>query len=216
MSNSRSTLIGWVVTSVIVVGAIAGLIFLAGKPTGTGTSNSLRTVGTDDYILGPSTAPAVVIVYGDFQCPACKSYEPVLKGLKTEFGDQLALVFRHFPLKSAHKYAESAARASEAANLQDKFWQFHDLLYDRQGSWSVTTDIDGAMAGYAKDLGLDVEKFKTDYKGAAVQARIDRDANDARVLSLSGTPSFFLNGSPIAIPNSQQAFADLIRVKLPK
>ncbi len=213
MPSSRSTLIGWIVSIVIVVGGIAGLIFLSGRPTGTGTG-TVQTVGADDHLLGSADAPAVVIAYSDFQCPACLAYEPILKSLRTEFGDKLTVVFRHFPLKSIHKYAESAALASEAANLQGKFWEFHDLLYDRQKSWTGATDIDQTMADYAKELGLDVDRFTADYKGATVQARVDRDINDGLARGLNSTPSFFLNGAAITNPNSQQAFADLIRAKI--
>lgn len=213
MAQSRTTLIGWILTTVIIVGGIAGLVFLSGGPTGSG--GNVPAVTTDDHLQGPATAPAVVVTYSDFQCPACSAYEPVLKGLKTEFGEKLTIVYRHFPLKTIHKYAEAAARASEAANLQGKFWEMHDLLYDRQRSWSVATNINETLAGYAKELGLDTEKFATDYTGSAVKARVDRDVNDGLGLGVNSTPSFYLNGTKISNPNSQEAFSKLIQEKIP-
>lgn len=215
MARSRSTVIGWIISIVIVVGGIAGLIFLAGKPAGNAGGN-VPAVTTTDHLNGPATAPAIIIAYSDFQCPACGAYEPILQGLKTQFGENMTIVFRHFPLKSIHKYAEAAARASEAADLQGKFWEYHDLLYSRQSSWAATTDIDQALADYAKELTLDVGKFTTDYKSSAVAARVNRDVTDGLALGINSTPTFYLNGTHLDNPSSQQAFADLINAKIPK
>lgn len=214
MAQSRTTLIGWIITAVIIIGGITGLIFLSRGPSG-GAGN-LPAVTADDHLQGPASAPAIVVAYSDFQCPACLAYEPILKSLKTEFGDQLTIVYRHYPLKSIHKYAEAAARASEAAQLQGQFWEMHDLLYDRQKSWTGSSSIDETLAGYAEELGLDVEKFKTDYAGEVVKARVNRDVNGGLSLGVNGTPTFYLNGDKISNPNSQQAFSDLIRTKIPK
>lgn len=212
MAQSRTTIIGWIITAVIIIGGIAGLVFLSGSPSGGG---ALPAVTAEDHLQGPATAPAVLVVYSDFQCPACLAYEPILKSLKTEFGDKLTIVYRHYPLKSIHRYAEAAARASEAANLQSKFWEMHDLLFDRQRSWTDASDIDAAFEGYAAELKLDVEKYKTDYAGAAVKARVDRDVNSGIALGINGTPTFFLNGEKIANPNSQENFSNLIKAKIP-
>lgn len=213
MAQSRTTLIGWILTTIIIVGGIAGLVFLSGSPSG--GNGTLPEVTTEDHLQGPSSSPAVLVAYSDFQCPACLAYEPILKSLKTEFGDKLTIVFRHFPLKTIHQYAEAAARASEAANLQGKFWEMHDLLYDRQKSWTASTNIDSTLADYAKELGLDVEKFTTDYKSTTVKERVDRDINSGLSLGINSTPTFYLNGSKISNPNSQQAFTDLIKGKIP-
>ncbi len=213
MAQSRTTLIGWIVTAVIIIGGIAGLVFLSGGGSTTGT---LPAVTVDDHLQGPTSAPAIVVAYSDFQCPACLAYEPILKSLKTEFSDRLTIVFRHYPLKSIHKYAEAAARASEAAQLQGQFWAMHDLLYDRQKSWTGSSDINETLAEYAAELNLDVEKFKTDYDSETVKARVNRDINDGLSLGVNGTPTFFLNGAKISNPNSQQAFSDLIKAKIPE
>lgn len=213
MAQSRTTIIGWIITAVIIIGGIAGLVFLSGSPTGGGT---LPAVTADDHLQGPATAPAILVAYSDFQCPACLAYEPVLKGVKNEFGDQLTIVYRHFPLKSIHPFAESAARASEAANLQGKFWEMHDLLFDRQRSWSSASNIDTTLADYANELKLDVEKFKTDYRSAAVKSRVDRDVSGGIAIGINSTPTFYLNGNKITNPNSQQALSDLIKAKVGK
>lgn len=213
MAQSRTTIIGWIITAVIIVGGIAGLVFLSGSPTGGGT---LPAVTAEDHLLGPATAPAILVTYSDFQCPACLAYEPILKGLKTEFGDKVTIVYRHYPLKSIHQFAEPAARASEAANLQGKFWEMHDLLFDRQRSWSAASNIDEALAGYAKELGLDETKFATDYKSSEVRSRVDRDVVAGLGIGINSTPTFYLNGEKISNPQSQEAFSELISAKIPQ
>src|SRR5258705_8279132 len=107
-----------------------------------------------DHIQGPASAPITLVEYGDYQCPYCGAAYPVVKRLQKKMGKNLRFVFRNFPLTQAHPYAMVAAEAAEAADLQGKFWEMHDLLFEQQQS--LSPDI---IPEWAKKIGLDVEKF---------------------------------------------------------
>jgi protein-disulfide isomerase len=104
------------------------------------------------------------------------------------------IIFREFPLVPAHQHALAAARAAEAAGLQGKFWQMHGMIYENQKVWHVAFDVRPIFEGYARQLGLNVERFKTDISGPVVERRIFLDGKRAHALGVSGTPTVFLNG----------------------
>jgi len=142
-----------------------------------------------DHIRGPKKDALVTLVeYGDFECPYCGQAEPAVRGLIREFGE-LRFVFRHLPLTEVHPHAQLAAEAAEAAAVQDAFWEMHDLLLDHQGALT-TRDL----TGYARLLGLDPERFTSDLRKHAGEARIAEDVDSADLSGVSGTPTFFVNG----------------------
>jgi len=100
-----------------------------------GQPGSVMLTG-DDHYKGNPDAQVVLIEYSDFQCPACRAYIPIITSLIEQFPDDLVVVYRHFPLQSVHANARAAAEASEAAAKQGKFWEFHDILFDKQTEWS--------------------------------------------------------------------------------
>ncbi|RAO50043.1 Na(+)/H(+) antiporter NhaA [Micromonospora saelicesensis] len=140
-----------------------------------------------DHVRGPAGASVTLVQYGDFQCPYCGKAEPVVRQL---LGDaDLRFVWRHLPLSDVHPQARLAAEAAEAAAVQGKFWQMHDLLLDHQGELDIT-----ALIKYADDLGLDQRRFHDDLTSQAHAARIDSDIDSADSSGVSGTPTFFING----------------------
>jgi protein-disulfide isomerase len=141
-----------------------------------------------DHIRGPVDAPVTVVEYGDFECPYCGRAEPVVRDLLREFAD-LTYVWRHLPLDDVHPHARLAAEAAEAADAQGAFWEMHDLLLDHQGDLELED-----LAGYAADLGLDVDRFTEDVVERAYAARVARDVDSADMASVGGTPTFFING----------------------
>lgn len=155
-----------------------------------------------DWVRGPANAPVTLIEYSDFQCPACAGAESLLRLLEEGYGDQLRIVYRHFPLMSIHDKAQITAEAAEAAGAQGKFWEMHDLLFERQGEWaSLSTDqMLQVLENYAKELGLDVERFTRDLEKHTFQARVMGQYQDATAMGLPGTPSFILNGR--FVPNN--------------
>src|SRR2546425_5204512 len=114
------------------------------------------------HALGDAKAPVTLEEFGDFQCPPCGLLHPVLKMMEHEFGPRLRIIFREFPLVPTHQYVLAAARSAEAAGMQGKFWEMHDLLYENQKFWSNAFDVRPIFEGYATKIGLDLEKFRRD------------------------------------------------------
>jgi Na+/H+ antiporter NhaA len=141
-----------------------------------------------DHIRGPVDAPVTVLEYGDFECPYCGQAEPVLRELLREHGD-VAYVWRHLPLNDVHPNAQRAAEAAEAAAEQGAFWEMHDVLLERQADLTYRD-----LIGYARELGLDVERFEHDLRTRTGAGRIAQDVDSADLSAVSGTPTFFING----------------------
>jgi Na+/H+ antiporter NhaA len=140
-----------------------------------------------DHVRGPSDASVTLVEYGDFQCPYCGRAEPVVRELLHDV--DLRYVWRNLPLTDVHPQAEMAAKAAEAAAVQDKFWEMHDLLLAHQDQLRI---ID--LLGYARELGMDADKFHEDMMRAAIGERISGDLESADLSGVSGTPTFFVNG----------------------
>ncbi len=162
--------------------------------------DQIFTVTPTDHVIGNAHAPVTLYEFADLQCPSCAAYYPIIKELSNSYTDKVRVVFRHFPLRTLHKNALSAAYAAEAASNQGKFWEMIELLYARQDEWSATTDFGSKARGYARDLGLNAERFVADMNSQGVKDRVAHDEKEAASLALRGTPSFFLNGNPLSIP----------------
>ncbi len=149
-----------------------------------------RPVSANDHSEGPADAPLVLVEYGDYQCPYCGAAYPVVKRLQKKFGKKLRFVFRNFPLTQAHPYALIAAQAAEAAALQGKFWEMHDLLFERQVSLNP-----GIIPIWAERIGLNVERFGNDIEQGVVEKRIKDDRQSGIRSGVNGTPTFYINGT---------------------
>jgi protein-disulfide isomerase len=149
------------------------------------------------HTLGPANAPVQLEEFGDFQCPPCGMFHPILEQMREEFGDKLRITFREFPLVPAHQHAIAAASAAEAAALQGKFWQMHDLLYEHQADWKDKTDVGPIFDGYAKQIGLDIERWKKDAGSEQVAQRIFLDGKRGHSMGVRGTPTVFINGREV-------------------
>ncbi len=159
---------------------------------GTATTITDLAVPVDpdrDHIRGPEDDALVTLVeYGDFECPYCGQAEPAVRELIKEYGE-LRFVFRHLPLTDVHPHAQLAAEAAEAAGRQGKFWEMHDTLMDHQGALSARDLIQ-----YADELGLDTAQFTADLRKHYGAARVAEDVDSADLATVSGTPTFFING----------------------
>ena len=183
----------------MIVGVILGVfvfLFLAWKLT-TPSSDKPTIVSLpvveSDHIKGNEKANITIIEYADFQCPACKTIQPVLKQVLAKYGDKLKFVYRHFPLDQ-HKYALSAASAAEAAGQQGKFFEYGESLYEGQDDWQSGKDIDQLFDKYAQDLGLDLAKFNADRKNSQLNSKISTDQKSGINVKVDSTPTFFING----------------------
>lgn len=163
-----------------------------------------------NHVLGNNTTGVTLVEFGDFECPACYQYYPLVKQVQEKYNDQIEFRFRNFPLVQIHKNAMLAARAAEAAALQDKYWDMFDLIYTNQNSWKSASNPSDIFVGYANQLGLDTAKFTEDMNSAAVLATINADVSAAQAIGATGTPTFVLNGEKIETPNSLEAFTQVI------
>ncbi len=153
---------------------------------------------TPAHTVGPANAPVHLEEFGDFECPPCALVHPIMDQMHREFGDRLKITFREFPLTQMHPHAVAAASAAEAAGLQGKFWEMHKLLYENQKTWHEAFDVRPIFEGYAKQIGLDVGRFKQDINGDAVSLRIVEDGKRGRYLGVKGTPTVYLNGRELS------------------
>jgi protein-disulfide isomerase len=172
------------------------LIAVGGGSSGTDYNSGKATEQpiSEDWVRGNPAAKVVLIEYSDFQCPACKAYEPLLRQAESLFESNVAFVYRHFPLTQLHANADLAARASEAAGKQGKFWEMHDALFDHHDSWENMLNAESTFLGYAQQIGLNLDQFKSDLTSSEVkQAAADDYARGVRA-GVQGTPSFILNG----------------------
>ena len=160
---------------------------------GTATTVTDLAVPVDperDHIRGPVKGALVTLVeYGDFECPYCGQAEPAVRELISQYGE-LRFVFRHLPLTEVHPHAQLAAEAAEAAAEQGAFWGMHDMLMDHQGALNF-----GDLVRYAGELGLNPERFSADLRKHAGAARVAEDVDSADLATVSGTPTFFINGN---------------------
>jgi len=147
------------------------------------------------HALGSSNAPVTLEEFGDFECPPCGMLHPILKNLEGQFGQaKLRIIFREFPLVPTHQHALAAARAAEAAGLQGKFWEMHDMIYENQNTWHGAFDVRPIFEGYATKIGLDLVQFRQDNSNEVVEQRIFLDGKRGHSLGVTGTPTVFLNG----------------------
>ena len=146
-------------------------------------------VGEDDHFQGSPDAPAVLVEYGDYQCPNCGAAYYVIKALQERFKDNLCFVFRNMPLTRTHRYAQLAAEGAEAAGAQDRFWEMHDGLYENQSDLSP-----GLLEVLARTLDLDIERFEEDLAAHHFHGRVRRDFMGGVRSGVNGTPTFFING----------------------
>lgn len=149
------------------------------------------------HTLGSANAPVQLEEFGDFQCPPCGMFHPILEQMHAEFGDKLRITFREFPLVPAHQHAVAAASSAEAAGLQGKFWEMHDLLYEHQADWKDKMDVGPIFEGYANQIGLDVERWKRDVGSEQVAQRIFLDGKRGHSMGVRGTPTVFVNGREV-------------------
>lgn len=221
--------IGWIIFSVVVVLILGGLVAwtrIANPPIDlTGVENNSVIAASNqngniaDHTSGSTSNKILFIEYGDYQCPSCGGAYPNVKTLMEEYGDDVTLVFRNFPLTAIHPNARAAAAVAEAAGLQGKFWEMHDKLYETQNDWSSldASKRTTVFNGYAQTLGLDMDKFAADVAGKEVAQKINFDLALGKNNDVAATPTFFLNGEKVDDETSSgivQGNLDAIKAKL--
>ncbi len=195
-------------TVVMVVVVVVASFWL-----GTVWDNKTATPGTKqpgtskagiDPKAGPDSAKVKIVEYSDFQCPFCGRVVQTIKQIKEEYGDQVQITFRNYPL-SFHQYAQKAAEAAECANVQGKFWEMHDMMFSHQNA--LRTDD---LKSYAKQLGLDQAKFDSCLDNGEMKAEVERDFQDGTRAGVQGTPAFIINGELVSGALPFEKFKEVI------
>jgi protein-disulfide isomerase len=143
----------------------------------------------NDHVQGNELAAIELIEYGDYQCPYCGQAYPIVKHIQEVLGSRLKFVFRNFPLRKIHPQAMAAALASEAAGLQGKFWEMHDILFENQNNLDHNS-----ILSYARTLGLDAGKFNEDIASPELEKKVLSDFQSGLLGGVNATPTFFVNG----------------------
>ncbi len=213
MTNKFQQILIWGLIILGLGAIVLGMIgIVSKKPEGV----LINPVNSNDWVRGNKNAKVVLVEYSDFQCPACAYYSGMVKNLERDFLNDLAVVYRHFPLEQIHKYAKLSAQAAEAAGKQGKFWEMHDVLFEKQSEWSVSDDALQNFISYAQTLGLDINRFQTDLNSKDIEDRIQKNIISAYDQKLAGTPTFFLNGKQIQNPKDYEEFKRLIEGEINK
>lgn len=198
-----------IIAAVIIV--LGGVFFITNKQSGSTTTSS--NAKPSSHVEGSASSGVTLVEYGDYECPYCSQFYPYVKQAVEAYKDKVQFQFRNLPLSSIHKNAFAAARAAEAAGMQGKFWEMHDKLYENQdpkaqSGWVVSTDpLNEYFVNYARQVGLDTTKFKTDYASSAVNDVINADVAEFKKTKLEeSTPTFILNGKHITPGYSVEDF----------
>jgi protein-disulfide isomerase len=192
----------FVIIAAVLVAAV-GAGYLMFNSSQTQPSATLPPAAGSGATPGGAVSKGAVVIdeFGDYQCPPCGSLHPLLKTLKSEYGDRLQINFHHFPLVQIHSHALEAAYAAASASLQGKFWEMHNLLYENQSAWSQVGDFNPLLLDYARQAGLDVSRFTRDMNGLQVMKIVSEDGRRAEAAGVNSTPTVFINNQ--LIPNDK-------------
>ena len=205
-------IIFWLIVAVIIGASIIVGLTRFGKNSPDNTVTDI----TGGWTKGNKDAKITLVEYSDFQCPACATYQTMTKQLFSEFQNDIAFTYRHFPLRTIHKNADLAAQAAEAAGLQGKFWEMHDIIFENQTEWAGNKDPMNNFIKYAQALEINIEQFKTDINSKTVKEKVEKDYQDSISLGLNSTPTFFLNGEKLQNPANYDEFKTLIQAAITK
>ncbi len=204
-----------------VIGSIAlifGIAAVFSNSAGTGQQpaqqlSNEQVVGANPHTIraaddASGSASVTIVEFSDFQCPACRSAEPLVKSILEQNPDDVELVYRHFPLSNIHPYAQLAGQASEVAAEEEVFWEYHDLLFENQTEWSDAGSRGTAMElfiGYFEQLEVDTAEIESRIESQEVKERVLDDLSAGNQLGVQGTPTFYVNGTQTTAQQLQSA-----------
>jgi protein-disulfide isomerase len=157
---------------------------------------------------GPKNAPITVVLFSDFQCPFCSRVEPSITELEKAYPGKVRVAWKNYPLPF-HNNAKPAAEAALAANEQGKFWEMHDILFKNQQALSAAD-----LEGYARQIGLDMAKFKAAVDSHKYAAQVEADSKQGSEVGVEGTPAAFVNGHLVSGAQPVDAFKKIVEVEL--
>jgi len=211
MSNKTKPFIV-IVVAVVLAAGIAVYWSRQSAASGEGSNNTIIAANPGGgHIRGKATAPVTLVEFGDYECPSCGYYYPMVEEVLRRYPDKVKLEFHHYPLIQMHAHALAAAMAAEAAGDQGKFWEMHDMLYKHQTQWARNPNPEAQFLAFATDLGLDANKFMRSLKSPDVEKRILEDIQRGSNARVEGTPTFYINGQSLnPLPSGVDDFAAII------
>lgn len=197
LSDDAKIFIGIALFTILIV--VGGVVVLSKQQTvqqeqQSKVYNKSDLIAADSWSRGNKEARVWIVEFSDFQCPACGAIQPVIQQVLNSYKDKILFVYRNYPLP-AHKFAQNAGLAAEAAGEQGKFWDYHDKLFANQAAWSSESDPSKTFIQYAKDIGLDTDKFTRSLNEKKGAAHIQEDVNAGNNVGITATPTFFINGT---------------------
>ena len=196
----------------IAVGILAAIIltgYLVSRIPGIGS-----TYGEGDPVKGAPQARVRIVEYSDFQCPACRKAQEPLKRILEEYGETVQIIFNDFPLVTAHPNALPASEAAQCAYSQHRFWEYHDLLFERQDIWAPSVDPQPYFLDYARNIGLNIEQFTRCIENRETQKAVRADMKEGEALRIRSTPTFFINDTRLVGQATFNNFKEAIDAQL--
>jgi protein-disulfide isomerase len=201
--------LAWIIFGSVIVLILGGLIAYSrvNSPSANVASidsNSIIAASEDngqiaDHTFGKTDSKVILIEYGDFQCPSCGGAHPQIKEITEEYKDKILFIFRNFPLTTIHPNARASSAAAEAAGQQGKYWEMHNLVFEKQDEWKALTGQERTdkFVSYALSLDLDKNRFVADMASASINQKISFDQALGKKSGVDATPTFFLNGEQL-------------------
>ncbi len=212
MTQQAKLISAIIASTALIFGGLTYLLVRA--PSDTPTPNGTIAFNDANAISqGKADSAVVVRMYSDFQCPACRSVEPVVKAVMREFGDRVKFIWKDFPLMMIHKNARNAANAGRCAEAQGKFWPMHDRLFDTQDAWSNLSDPKDRFIQFAREAGLNEADFTSCYEAKAHDGKVMDDVDEGEKNGVDSTPTFYVNGTEVR-PRSEAEWRVVLNAAL--
>ena len=216
MSKVLKPLIVIVLAVAVAAGAAVYLSRTPDQPPETAAAATRADIKGGGHIRGPENAPLTLVEFGDYQCPSCGAYHPLVKEILTRYPQQVRLEFHHFPLISIHPNSMMASLAAEAAGEQGHYWETHDALFEHQREWSDSPNAEPIFVALASRFGLDTNKLMQGLRSPDLQARILKDVTRGNDAHVEAVPTFFINGEQVHVKLSMEDFVQAIESHLHK
>lgn len=180
------------------------LLFVLYTLISQGPTYSPIEIAENDHLRGVAATPVSIVVYADFQCPACATEHQNMTQIWPDLRDKAHLIFRHFPITTSHQHSWTASLYAEAAGKQNRFWEMHDFLFATQSIWSTLPEVEDEFDSYALELNLDLEQLREDVESDDVVLKIRNDQRGGNASGVRSTPAVFINGRLLARPTRER------------
>jgi protein-disulfide isomerase len=205
-----------VIAVAVAAGAAVYLSRQPDEPANTSAAPTHVDIKGGGHFRGPANASVTLVEFGDYQCPSCGAYHPLVKEVLNRYPQQVRLEYHHFPLITVHPNTMLASQAVEAAGDQGKFWEMHDAVFEHQNDWAGSPNPEPVFITLATGLGLDINKFMQGLRSPEIQQRILKDVERGQDARVEATPTFFINGEQIHVRLSMEDFVQVIEGHLHK